>query len=150
MVFVPLSTTGQFFAVTVSGGALEAGHAPLYLLPQLLRDNRLPVRVHLVSGPKPLPLPDGFSGEQIFHSFQWLCKHNWFSYCIVSDVKYRSRILIDYYGVRYVSELRPLTDILFIPQMIYEFGERRWNDTDRGTPKNSVKNLFQCHKSHID
>jgi hypothetical protein len=36
----------------------------------------------------------------------------------------------------------------------YEFGERRWNDIDRGKPKNSEKNLSQCHfvnhKSHTD
>jgi len=23
--------------------------------------------------------------------------------------------------------------------------EKRWNDTDRGKPKYSEKNLFQCH-----
>jgi hypothetical protein len=44
--------------------------------------------------------------------------------------------------------------ILRIPQMIYEFGERRWNVIDRGKPKNSDKNLSQCHfdhqKSHMD
>jgi hypothetical protein len=34
-------------------------------------------------------------------------------------------------GSDYVSELLPLTDILFIPQMIYEYGERRWKDIDR-------------------
>jgi hypothetical protein len=38
--------------------------------------------------------------------------------------------------------------------MIYEFGERRWNDIDRGKPKKSEKNLSQCyfvhHKSHMD
>jgi hypothetical protein len=36
----------------------------------------------------------------------------------------------------------------------YEFGERRWNDIDRGKPKNCEKNLSQCHsvhhKSHMD
>jgi hypothetical protein len=50
----------------------------------------------------------------------------------------------------YVSELLPLTDILFIPPMT-RVGERRWNDTDRGKPKNSEKKLSQCHhKSHMD
>jgi hypothetical protein len=45
-------------------------------------------------------------------------------------------------------------DILFIPRMIYEYGEGRWNDTDREKPKNSGKKLSQCHfvhhKSHVD
>jgi hypothetical protein len=40
-------------------------------------------------------------------------------------------------GWDYVSELRPATGLLFIPQIIYEYGEPRWNDTDRGKPKNS-------------
>jgi hypothetical protein len=35
-----------------------------------------------------------------------------------------------------------------------EYGERRWNDIDRGKPKNSEKNLSQCHfirhKSYMD
>jgi hypothetical protein len=35
-------------------------------------------------------------------------------------------------GWDYVSELRPLTGLLFIPQMIYESGEPRWNDIDKG------------------
>jgi hypothetical protein len=26
--------------------------------------------------------------------------------------------------------------------------EQRWNDTDRGKPKESEKNLFQCHFVH--
>jgi hypothetical protein len=36
-----------------------------------------------------------------------------------------------------------LASILRFPQMIYEYGERRCNDIDRGKPKNSEKNLFQ-------
>jgi hypothetical protein len=39
-------------------------------------------------------------------------------------------------------------DILFIPQMIYEYGERWWEDIDRVKQKNSEKNLFQCHFLH--
>jgi hypothetical protein len=50
-------------------------------------------------------------------------------------------------GLDYISELLPLTVILFIPYMI-RVGERRWNDTDRGKPKNSEKNLPQCHSVH--
>jgi hypothetical protein len=30
----------------------------------------------------------------------------------------------------------------------YEFGERRWNDIDRGKPKKSEKNLSQCQFVH--
>ena len=63
VVFVPLSTTGQFFAVSLGGAAAEEAYAPLYLLPQLLRNNRLPVRVQLVAGPLPAPLPLGFTGR---------------------------------------------------------------------------------------
>jgi hypothetical protein len=42
-----------------------------------------------------------------------------------------------------VSELRPLASLLFIPQMIYEYGEPRWNYVDRGKPKN-----LECHFVH--
>jgi hypothetical protein len=37
--------------------------------------------------------------------------------------------------------IRPLDDI-------YEYGETWWNDIDRGKPKNSERNLFQCHFFH--
>jgi hypothetical protein len=53
----------------------------------------------------------------------------------------------------YVSELRPLTGLLFIPRIIYKYVEPRWNDTDRRRP-NTVKNLshyhFVHHKFHTD
>lgn len=73
MVFVPLTTTGQFFSVSLGGrenSVLEARHAPLYQLAQLLRDNRLPVRAHLVAGPLPSPLPIGFSGSLLLEGYQ--------------------------------------------------------------------------------
>jgi hypothetical protein len=38
----------------------------------------------------------------------------------------------------YVSELRPPTSLLLIPQIIYEYGQPRWNDIDRIKPKNSA------------
>jgi hypothetical protein len=47
-----------------------------------------------------------------------------------------------------VSELRPLTGLLFILQMIYGDGELRWNDIDKRKRKNSEKNLSQCHFVH--
>jgi hypothetical protein len=46
-------------------------------------------------------------------------------------------------GRDYVPEMRPLSG-LFYPQMTYENGEPRWNDSDRAKHKNSEKNLFQC------
>jgi hypothetical protein len=39
-----------------------------------------------------------------------------------------------------VSELRPQTYVLFIPQVIYEW----WNDIDRKN-RRTQKNLFHCH-----
>jgi hypothetical protein len=41
-------------------------------------------------------------------------------------------------GWDYVSELRPPTGLLFILQMIYEYGEPRRNDTD-GENRRSLK-----------
>jgi hypothetical protein len=38
-----------------------------------------------------------------------------------------------------------LNGLLFIPQMIYESGEPWWNDIHGGKPKNSERNLSQCH-----
>jgi hypothetical protein len=50
-------------------------------------------------------------------------------------------------------KLWPPTGPLFNPQTIYEYGEPRWNDVDRGK-KNSEKIQFQCHivyqKTHTD
>jgi hypothetical protein len=36
----------------------------------------------------------------------------------------------------------------YVFQMIDEYGGQRWNDTDRGKPKNSEKNLSQYHFVH--
>jgi hypothetical protein len=36
-------------------------------------------------------------------------------------------------GRDYVSELRPPTGLFFIPQVISEYGQPRWNNTDRKT-----------------
>jgi hypothetical protein len=68
--------------------------------------------------------------------------------CLRTGVTGSFWILFDFYGVNYVSEPLPRTDILFIPQMIYEYGERWWKDTDRGKRKNSVKTLSQFHFVH--
>jgi hypothetical protein len=57
-------------------------------------------------------------------------------------------------GVDDVSRPWPLKDLLFIPHIIYKYGEPRWNDIDRGKPKKPEKNLSQCHfihhESHMD
>jgi hypothetical protein len=43
-------------------------------------------------------------------------------------------------GWNYVSELWPPTGLLFIPQMIYEYGEPQWNDTDGENRRSRIKN----------
>jgi len=48
------------------------------------------------------------------------------------------------------SELRPQTGLLFIPQVIYEYGQPLWNDSDRTELKNSEKNPSQCHFVHTN
>ncbi|KAJ9589674.1 hypothetical protein L9F63_017118 [Diploptera punctata] len=68
MIFVPLTTSGQFFSVSLGGR--DVHQAPLYQLAQLLRNNRLPVRAHLVAGPLPTPLPVGFSGSLLLEGYQ--------------------------------------------------------------------------------
>jgi hypothetical protein len=45
----------------------------------------------------------------------------------------------------YVSELQPPAGLLFISQMMFEFGEPRWNDNDWGHRKSSEKNTSLCH-----
>jgi hypothetical protein len=44
--------------------------------------------------------------------------------------------------------------LLFIPQVIYDYGEPWWNGIDSRKPKNLEKTLSQCHcvhhKSHMD
>jgi hypothetical protein len=47
-------------------------------------------------------------------------------------------------GWDYFSELRPPTGLLFIPQMIFDYRKRRWNDMDRRKAKKSKRNLPQC------
>jgi hypothetical protein len=45
-------------------------------------------------------------------------------------------------------ELRPLTGPLSNPPIIWVNMKQRWNDMDRGKPKNSEKNLSECHFVH--
>jgi hypothetical protein len=50
-------------------------------------------------------------------------------------------------GVRRLV-LRLPTGLLFILRVIYECGELKWNDIDRGKSKNWNKSLSQCHYFH--
>jgi hypothetical protein len=49
-------------------------------------------------------------------------------------------------GWDYVSELS--MDLLFIPDVIHEYGELQWNDIDMGSQTDSKKNLFKYHFVH--
>jgi hypothetical protein len=53
-----------------------------------------------------------------------------------------------------VLEQRSPTGLLSTREMICEYGESWWNDTDRGNPKILKRNMSQCHrvhyKSHMD
>jgi hypothetical protein len=51
------------------------------------------------------------------------------------------RLMFMSVGRDYVSELPPPLGLLSIPQMMYECGEPRWNDTDRETSKKLENNL---------
>jgi hypothetical protein len=46
------------------------------------------------------------------------------------------------------AELRPPTGLLFLPRVMYVFGEPRWNYIHKGRPKNSENNLSQRHFGH--
>jgi hypothetical protein len=47
--------------------------------------------------------------------------------------RWQPSVVLLFIGRDYVYELLPLTDILFIPHMVYGYGGR-WNDIDRGKP----------------
>jgi hypothetical protein len=67
---------------------------------------------------------------------------------------YRENHVVVYVDGVDVSELRPPSGLFFVLQMIHAYGQPRWNDIDRGKPKNSERNLSQCHfvhhKFHMD
>jgi hypothetical protein len=58
------------------------------------------------------------------------------------------------YAVLAQCDPKILTTVLFIPQIIYEYGEPQWNNIHSRKSKNSGKNTSQCHfvnhKSHMD
>jgi hypothetical protein len=57
-------------------------------------------------------------------------------------------VVVHVSGGRYVSELWPPVGLLFVLQVIQEYGEPRWNDINRGKLKNLDKNLSHCHFVH--
>jgi hypothetical protein len=52
---------------------------------------------------------------------------------LVSSTDHVFVIVVNIDGRDYVSELWPPTGLFFTPEMIYEFGEPRWNVTDGKT-----------------
>jgi hypothetical protein len=56
--------------------------------------------------------------------------------------------------VRLISELRLRIGVLFNPQVMYEYGEPRWNNIDKEKPNNWEKSLSEYHfvfrKPHVD
>jgi hypothetical protein len=104
-----------------------------------------------VTGHGPLPLVLAISFSVTVPN--WLCT-GWESLsCIVCLTWPWQWFNFMSMGWDYVSELRPPTGLLFIPQMIYEYGQPWWNDID-GKQNNSGRNLSHCHfvhhKSHMD
>ncbi|XP_011262052.1 uncharacterized protein LOC105254831 [Camponotus floridanus] len=59
--FAPLSARGEFYAICQSGSLDTGSDAVLYRVHQLARRD-LPLRVRLVAGPLPIPLPRDYSG----------------------------------------------------------------------------------------
>ncbi|XP_054009600.1 uncharacterized protein LOC128892948 [Hylaeus anthracinus] len=59
--FAPLSARGEFYATCQSGSLDTGSDAVLYRVHQLARKD-LPLRVRLVAGPLPIPLPRDYSG----------------------------------------------------------------------------------------
>jgi hypothetical protein len=53
-------------------------------------------------------------------------------------------------GWAYVSELHPPKGLLFIPQIIYEYGEPRWNNIVWRKPKKSDRKLFTTNSTWTD
>jgi hypothetical protein len=58
---------------------------------------------------------------------------------LLSTFHIRLLLLFMSIGWDCVSEEQPPTDLLFITQITYEYGEPRWNDTDRRKPKSRTE-----------
>jgi hypothetical protein len=71
--------------------------------------------------------------------------------CQVSTLLPRFMMIWSSVGWDHVSELRPPTGLLFVPQMVYEHGEPWWNAINGGeTPDSSTRALWHSHQqSHV-